>query len=1161
MVIGPEDQFWRLRMTYQRIWLGVLFANIFLFVSCSRPEGENNNTVVLNFQEKAVPPGGMMIFGSSGAGTFARVLGDDDGTLTINLPASTWTFYAIRWNGPSHEMQGPAKCGKSAPTPLAGGGVVDVDIEVKISNCAQSEFSPFDGAGNMTTTISDLVSCADVSSLTPSPGDCERTDGESARVKGYANHYQIHLMEHESFSGGAGLLGPGLSSQCMGVNTGKNAGSAQLVNSSQINTDLNIPLGGTALPIFTQIQGFNNLSGSTPCGPVGGSQVINLPNGISPGSSKTVFDSSLLYVEMDKTGICSPANKLNTPFAAGDGFASPIVICNEGQWNAVSGNWSTGENVVAKDVILGNDLDFKLGDTTFNPFGEAILTAHTDYLGFFDGNNKVIRDIGFILDQDDAANVGIGIFRGIGANSVVRDLTTKNLFIFCDATPCNDVRVIGKISGTTAQVFNINANGNIGGETNVGGIIGRANAFTGIGLSFTGMIDGNGGAIGGLIGKYEGAAATGQLIAASFDGDVNVDGGGYTGAGGIIGDGAGSDNLTVEAVKVSGSINGDVAVGGFFGIIDGVVVNNSYSTALISSDSIVSSAGGLVGRTVSGGPAATFFRTFFSFGSIDVPDVAGQLSGYIIADDSGGDFGACSDSIAFPAVVSIPASTYSPTSLCSRKNPASDEYQESTYTAASSGWFTDDVAGSPGTDIWNMDDDGFDIPRLYWEALRPCSGKFSSPPNNIICTPAQFVSKAAQIGNFNVENDLNFAATDVITNGEFVGHVDQFRGKVDLKNNYIANFFSTNTNGSIKNNKAFVNNITSSGSIKNGRLVSSIINGNSLMDNSSTNKLASLAITNNGIIDNIQAFNVEIKVGAISFASGTASVNVGGLVVENSGIISNSISGILIRDDMILPPSDTGVDPIYFGGLVAINQSSGLIENSQVFGEYFGGDGATDSLDTHQRGFYGGVSALNQGTIRKTRGDFRFSIDNFSTTADGVFGGISAVNNGTVVNVEAGVQFTINTLADNVPIGGIVGINQSGGDINFVSIKEDSGNVFPNITVPGGAGGKGNYDIIAGSNAGTIGSDFICAAIPSSEIDRTPICADSTSLNHTAGDFDTSGGTFVVTSSGIDFNGLSISSWNITDKVFDINKTWVYFPGDIPELQIPSAVLGNILLP
>jgi len=191
--------------------------------------------------------------------------------------------------------------------------------------------------------------------------------------------------------------------------------------------------------------------------------------------------------------------------------------------------------------------------------------------------------------------------------------------------------------------------------------------------------------------------------------------------------------------------------------------------------------------------------------------------------------------------------------------------------------------------------------------------------------------------------------------------------------------------------------------------------------------------------------------------SATATISIGGLTDDNSGLIEN-VTSHAVTDELAptlsgipTPPTLAQAGTTGTGGIAGINRPSGIIRNSQH--TFFPGPPVrTGGIITGRIGA-GGIAAFNLGLIENARATTTMPAGNQANTANTVssnsfVGGIAGVNFGTIrQSVVLGRVFSQSTWAagpDQIihrdvqrAFGGIVGYNAAGGVIEESRVQRN----------------------------------------------------------------------------------------------------------------------------
>ena len=316
-----------------------------------------------------------------------------------------------------------------------------------------------------------------------------------------------------------------------------------------------------------------------------------------------------MYTETDN-GFCPHCGAYQSAVLNGDVYE----ISNAGQlyWFAAQvnsgkvnihgklmNNIVVNENVLNADGSLNGDGS---GFRQWTPIGQYISeTDNPGFAGTFNGNGKTIRGL---YHYGDSAKYA-GLF-GYSAGTI-RDLAIADAYIHTTHSDGRAGSVTGLNEGTVSNCHN---SGFVGGNGQIGGIVGRMNAGTIENCSNSGTITGNS-YVGGICG-YEG----GKIQNCSNSGTVN----GNLDVGGI----AGWNRGAIEKCSNSGTITGNSHVGGVAGLVSGGTINNCYNVGSVEATN--ECAGGIAG----GVQNTSNISNCFSGGPVKVPSSVGGIVGNVL---------------------------------------------------------------------------------------------------------------------------------------------------------------------------------------------------------------------------------------------------------------------------------------------------------------------------------------------------------------------------------------------------------------------------------------------------------------------------------------------------------------------------------------------------
>lgn len=286
--------------------------------------------------------------------------------------------------------------------------------------------------------------------------------------------------------------------------------------------------------------------------------------------------------------------------------------------------------------------------------------------------------------------------------------------------------------------------------------------------------------------------------------------------------------------------------------------------------------------------------------------------------------------------------------------------------------------------------------------------------------------------------------------------------------------------GLVGSNGGSVTNGRNNGEINGKNYVGGLVGSNSA-DSTLTNLVndSSAAITGEKYVGGIAGSNAgEINANIDGLTNdGTISgvTYVGGIAGSNTGKIQNTHNNVTLNVNIDALGTDETAQ--YFGGVVGINQESGII-----------GD-ATNTADVNANGaeFVGGIVGHNKGTLENMAGNTgnvigKDYVGGVAGKNDQDLDGVDASNTGMVhaTNGGAGGIFAENSghitnsiLTNNAIVagtgttgatGGIIGVNS--GDITYSSLKNEVNGQVVGMNNVGGLIGQNSGDIIGGRDTG-----------------------------------------------------------------------------------------------
>lgn len=912
-----------------------------------------------------VAGGGAMLYGNGPAGSFGKRIDNRGGeTVSLDIPNGTWNFTIIAWDG-DHDantstgpvpLTGLVRCGFSRGNALNGG---DVTISLTLSNadCGDSVFSPevVVNAGLVNFPEFKPKTCrVDLATVT----DENATECTNAG-EGFFNSIRIFFVPYREMDGFAetdfanAIVGPCLSK----VATPGDPNFTVKEAPNAVAATYNIPGGNPAFvdsKFRTFVRGyFGETANCDETDPRGVRELLALSglNEQAPGTrvipyNAGVDERAILMHTPDAIVCLPPRDSLVSDFSAGGNKFFYRGMCNGGQFDLFPLEWTTGATLNNKNIVLLRDINYFEGLTLSPgmdpgiPEQAMIGTAFTGseasepqpYIGTFDGNNK--RIVGMRIDKENYMGVirDLGFVRNLGTGGIIKDLTFTLGEIWADSYEDhgNIGLVAGQLSGGAIQNVSI-ISSDVEGQTSIGLVTGRMTAGS---LDFVDSDDSNVEGFdntGGLVGDMVG----GTINDSGFVGGVFEDGpngfcsnpsyydpnsctsnsGTWTYRerfGGIVGQmSAGSINRSRSFGAVLGSAN----VGGLVGHVSGSAsISDSYSASTVIATSEIggnSHAGGVAGFDAIG---VTMTRVFHSLGSI----IGGGNS-------VGAVYGA--------------GATTNHTNVYGT-SPTKDGAGNATYAQIRDATFLN--GAGLNTADWLRSDDGFDFPRLAWEPIRDCSGKFSgtwaggtgsAADPYLICSAAQLNNIGAQLNSgafYKILRPLDLqglAQPDraIIRNSDLTMG---FSGTLSGEGMFINNVNFNNAGETLAQPTGLFPKINSDGVVR--EMV--IVGLGNFTNATQTYPVGLVAGSNQGRIDMVRTF------GGFT-SSGADDQGIGGLVGVNEAVIIGSHSNAAIR----------GVSSV--GGMVGKN-NGGLI----AYGSF---GGKVSPINTTPSFRIGGIAGSN----------------------------------------------------------------------------------------------------------------------------------------------------------------------------------------------------------
>lgn len=959
--------------------ISILISTLILLAGCSGKSGKTETAFQVRLgglaSITAAAGGGAMIYGNSAAGSFGKRIDNLGGNFVpLPIPNGVWNFSIVMWDGDNDANPGTApvpltgmvRCGVSLGNELNGGDVT-ITLDASNANCTDPVFSTGTSLSAGVTSFPEVVPrvCREDLANVTDENATECINGS----EGFIHSVRYMMVPFKNIGGeifddfGNALIGPCISKTA----SPGNPLFAVRENINAVPTAANIPGGNPAFAdsVFKTVVRayYGETAECDESDPRGISDHI-FPKGVNenkPNSRMITFDvgggikeNAMLLRTPDDLACAPPRGDLQTDFSVGGTKFFLNGICNPQQFDLIPAEWTTGRTFNNKNFILLRNINYFAGVDL--SAGEPSIPAHTmigtdyvgnetadptAYTGTFFGNARTI--VGMRIDYENEANpIGqIGFVRNLGAGGAVRNLTFRMPEVWADSYEDHDNIgiVAGVISGGTVNNVTI-LNGSVEGRMGIGLVAGGMNAGAIQNVdSDHGEVEGVS-EVGGLVGSFGGGTITdseyrGFVHKDGPDGTCLVPGYSYESGctnpgegnstwtdsnsfGGIVGVASGG-SATISGSTSKGIILGSSKVGGIAGRVDtaGVTIIDSYSVASVigtrdfnmSGSSFV---GGIQGEAVANN---TVTRSFHSLGSVFGPGVD-------VGPVTGGGAGT-------PALTDVlGTSTASPT----------HSYTQIRSAATMNGFNYTNGNG------WYMDDDGYDLPRRDYEAVRPCSGKFAntfaggdgSEANPFqICSAAQFANISTQIGSnfyYELSRPIDMSGLTPVTSNAYVYNGGTaFQGVLDGKGSVISNIYASVS--SATDHVGLFSTIGTNGILKNILLVGKVD-----MTTATASFDAGLAAgVNLGVLDRVTTFGAVSSIGQDSKA-------IGGVVGTNQGVIigtrgnsvvqgNNYVGGIAGKNEGGLiaysvfggrvTPKDTSVLATYLGGITGHNYTSG----------------------------------------------------------------------------------------------------------------------------------------------------------------------------------------------------------------------------------------------
>ena len=340
------------------------------------------------------------------------------------------------------------------------------------------------------------------------------------------------------------------------------------------------------------------------------------------GKAAAVFLAVCMLVGMLGLPVTAYAEENTTEFAGGEGtVGNPYKVATAEHLNNVRNYLGAHFEQTAPIDLSGY------------PNWTSIGSLNNPFAGSYNGNGKTISN----LTMHDSTLDHVGLFGLVGGDGALENvkltnvsitsaagfhyvggLAARNEGIITDGSSEGNITIEeygyagGLIGFNLGFVSGSHSAGSVtgGAASSVGGLIGASRGSISIRNSYStsSVTCAENGNAGGLIGGLD-LEGSGALSNSYSTGSVN--GGSNADAGGLIGSFRSSDNGNISNCYSTGSVSGgsNASVGGLVGLFDNIdygSIRNSYSTGSVNGGS---HAGGLVGDSLSGVVANSYYDT------------------------------------------------------------------------------------------------------------------------------------------------------------------------------------------------------------------------------------------------------------------------------------------------------------------------------------------------------------------------------------------------------------------------------------------------------------------------------------------------------------------------------------------------------------------------
>lgn len=308
-------------------------------------------------------------------------------------------------------------------------------------------------------------------------------------------------------------------------------------------------------------------------------------------------------------------------FSGGSGtIQDPYLITNITQLQAIRNAPNSAHFKLINDINASSTNSWN-GGQGFNPIGW--------FDGSIDGSGFTVT--GLVINRPGFYQASL--VTQLGSAGVIKNIVFHNVSI-------NGGGRTATITGTMAgKLENITVSGSVTGTGWAGGIVGIINSGgVALNISYSGVVNSTGDLVGGIVGLLNSNATlqeitmqgsvTGTSLVGGIAGQINsgssISGGIVsaiiTGSGNDIGGAAGyNNNAALSNVAFSGSVNGNLRIGGLVGRNEGFITECNSSSTVIGLTEI----GGLVGHNNGG-----VIEKAYSAGQVEGTTSVGGLVGF-----------------------------------------------------------------------------------------------------------------------------------------------------------------------------------------------------------------------------------------------------------------------------------------------------------------------------------------------------------------------------------------------------------------------------------------------------------------------------------------------------------------------------------------------------